>query len=110
MPACKVPSCSDLQHRYHPRKARFSMSQTSTLQALLDEQRRSAAALGLVFRPRSLEVCNAAGLAEEEADMALADAARDALGMSSKHCTATRAMYLVTKHGHEGVLQVHKAM
>ena len=47
---------------------------------------------------------------DEETELALADAPKDPPTNHVKNCTATRAMYLVTKHGHQGVLQVHKAM
>ena len=80
------------------------------LQAILDAERRPAAAAGVALRPRSLQVSNKPPPTEPvNPDQALQNAPLPSTGSPPKQHTPTNVLYLTTKHGKEGVLQVHEA-
>ena len=80
-------------------------------EAALDSKRRAAATLGLDIRPREIKKSGDQNNMETSPPKPVSDVQANEQGRTvSKTCTPTKVMYLQTKHGRSGVLQLHQAV
>ena len=73
-------------------------------QALLHDNRALAASAGFPIRPSLVEQVTVQDVEEPQPALTTSPASE-----KGKHWTPTKAMYLKTKQGRQGVLQVHQA-
>ena len=80
------------------------------LQAILDAERRAAATAGVALRPRSLQMAVRPPAAQSVTpEPTLDNALPPTTASPPKEHTHTNVLYLTTKHGQQGVLQIHEA-